>query len=349
MAQKIWISEISQKEIGAQVTISGIVIGKRKSSKDTLVVQIKDLSDTINVSVHLSEKMTQSLFWKNTQLQLTGVISENSQGNRYLNEVNNVLVFAKNESNDISLSSLDTEVNKKASIMLMSKMCRSISNYFIEHDFIEFESRVISLNWKSDGLETLNVLYPGFGSHATLITSPSPQIMEFMKVAMLTRAFTESSSFATTYRFKDGAAETKIIMAKSLDFTETQLKKMIFDIACKIINEFGNAEYVLPLFDESLLYEIWPTFDETKVKNVINLITFSVSLEISNENYASKLERIVHIIDRDGNILAEGAQEKMPNDLFVSTITVYPSQFLSLLKKAPTRQLQDLWRKNGWR
>ncbi len=347
-AERVQISDISSIADGTSVTISGMVVDKYKT-KSALIASLKDFSGTIKVSVQISERFPQTLFWKQTIMQLTGSVTTTEKGEKRIEEITNVLVFSKNENNTtICLSELDAEISNKASLILMSDICRSVSSYLLRQGFVEFDSRIISYSWQMDGLETLNVLYPGFGSPATLVTSPSPQIIEFLKTTMVSRAFTESVSFATTFRFKDGAAETRVLMGKALDLSEDDLLKTIYSITHSVLTEYSEGEFTYPDLSTDIKKGQWPEYDIGINRNTFDIVVYQTDFEVSTENYYSKIEKVIHIIDGNNNILAEGAREILPNDLVVSTITIYPSQFLALLRKAPARQLQELWRKHGW-
>ena len=336
------IIDISQQYIGKEVTITGIVLDNFAKSKESLGVKIKDFTGTIIALVNLSEELKKEKFWKNTRLQLTGVVFENHRGEKILTNISNVKTYGTKNAT-LSLSDLNEEMNEKASQMMMSRICRNVTGTFYKYAFVEFESRVISKTWVMDGLEPLHVIYPGFGGYASLITSPSSQIIEFIDVAMVQRAFTVSTSFTTTYRFINGATETRVIMGKVLDMTEKQLCDFLWEITKNIINEY-ESKIVLP----SNYIQIdgnWPNFDNTKINETINLVNFNVEIISSNDYFNTRIEKIIHIIDKDNNILAEGSREELPDKSIVSTMTVYPSQFLSLLKKSPARQLQNLWRR----
>lgn len=349
VAERIQIIDIAKKEDGSIVTISGIIVNKYKASKSLLVVTIKDFSETVKVNVTLSDSLNQAMFWKGTRLQLTGTVISSMNGERRIDNISNVLIFSKNENNNsISIDNLDVDIQKKASQILMSSICRSVSSQLLTDGFVEFESRMISYTWQMDGLEALNVVYPGFGSPVTLITSPSPQIIDFIKTAMVSRAFTVTTSFATTFRFKDGATETRVIMAKALDLSEKELVSKLFLIAQEILKQFGETDFCYPNLEKDTQRLQWSDVTRYQLDNTVNIVIYDTNFEIHESNYDSKIKRVIHIIDKDNNILAEGSLETMANALNVSTLTFYPSQFLGVLKKAQSRQLQELWRKHGW-
>lgn len=344
----VWINDIPRMAIGETVTISGIVVSRRKKGKDNWYITIKDYSGEIGLLVTTSEFLPVNLFWNRTVLQLTGTILKNDRGSNYLSQICDVFVIAKANNNTVQISNFDSELNQKAANILMSDTCRLISTYLRNNNYVEFESSVISRTWQSNGLEPVNVLYPGFGSHVKLITSPSPQIVGFLKTAMVARAFTSTKSFATTYRFKEGSSELRVIMAKALDLPRNELIKTLINITVKIIEEFGDKTITIPNCEADITYLSWEQRSKFTVNKEVNVVVYSTNLDASYSGYSSKIENIIHIMDLDKNILAEGSYEKLANGLFVSTITIYPSQFLNLLNKTPARQLRELWRKYGW-
>lgn len=345
----VWINDINSSiPVGELVTISGVVVDRRKRNKDEWYITVKDYSGKIGLVIKICEALPANLFWNQTILQISGVVSQNETGKKYLNHIHNVFVMSKAKNNAIQLPEMDSYLNQKIVNMVMSDMCRFVSSYFQENEFIEFESNIISRTWQPDGLEPINVLFPGFGYPVKLTTSPSPQIVDFLKTAMVARAFTSTKSFATTYRFKEGSTELRVIMAKALNLAKDSLIDMLIDITNKIILEFGKDMDFTKIEKGSVISCSWDQRNEQSFSLPINIASYTTSLDVCYESYSSNIEQIIHVLDKEKNILAEGSCEQLPNGLYISTITIYPSQFLSLLDKTPSRQLRELWRKHGW-
>lgn len=345
----VWINDINNSiPIGEIVTISGVVVDRRKKNRDEWYITIKDYSGEIGLVINVSETMPANLFWNQTILQISGVVSQNERGKKYLNQIHNVFVMSKAKNNAIQLPEMDSALNQKVVNMVMSNMCRFISSYFQLNEFIEFESSIISRTWQPDGLEPVSVLYPGFGYPVKLTTSPSPQIVDFLKTAMVTRAFTSTKSFATTYRFKEGSTELRVIMAKALNLSKKDLVEVLIDLTNQIILEFGKDSSFVCVEKSNIISCDWNQRNTQNFTLPINIASYATNFDVCYDSYSSNIEQIIHVLDIERNILAEGSYEQLPNGLYISTITIYPSQYLSLLDKTPSRQLRELWRKHGW-
>src|SRR5690606_24871082 len=81
---------------------------------------------------------------------------------------------------------------------------------------------------------------------------------------------------------------------------------------------------------------------EKELKSELTLISFAANIPVIGTNWNSKIDLILQLVDAEKNVLAEGASEIIENDLTISSLTIYPSQFLGLIQKAPFRQLQNL-------
>jgi hypothetical protein len=240
-------------------------------------------------------------------------------------------------------SLLDTELREQASRMLMSRICRRVSKILQDNRFAEFESKLISNRWYEESLEPLQVVYPGFGSPAFLITSPAAQIIDFMTTTIVSRAYTVSSSFTSSYRFKNGSAETKVIIAKSIDLSFEEVELLLTDITYKILNEVNMNNIAIKKY-----YGEWPDiidnekYYEKQLIDDLNIIEFKTNIPVIGKNWNSNIDVILQIVDREKNILAECSKEKIGNNMIINSLIIYPSQFLGLIEKAPIRNLMNL-------
>lgn len=343
--------------IGEFVTITGYVIKKRKFPS-YLSVRIKDITGTILVlldkNVDLKKpNISQEFFHIGTRIRINGRVSTNNEGVRLLKNITDAEVLGKHNAR---LPELDEEMREQASRMLMSRICRNASQFLNKNKFTELETRVISRKWVEKGLEPLRVLYPGFGSNAVLSTSPSAQVMDFLSTTLVKRAFTVSTSFSTTYRFKSGPADLRVIVAKALDLSEKELQEIIWDLSIHILSKIDDRN--IPSINRSspktAIDLKWPhTKDQllgvgSKIKDPLTLVRYSANMVVEGENWTTEIVSILHLINNNGSILVEGATERLGDDVVISSLTVYPSQFLGFLKKAPIRQLRNIGRFNVW-
>jgi hypothetical protein len=341
----IFTIDIPRYEIGQVVAIVGIVIEKKDFINGTYGIKIKDITGNawcILDAVNADELSYYQNINKGSRINIVGFVDFNKVGNKVIKRIVKIEPLSTIKS-DFSI--LDSEMKEQASRMLLIRICKKISTFFINYGYIEFESRLITKHWHEDSLEPLQVQYPGFGSPAFLILSPSPQVIDFMETTIVSKAFTISSSFTYSYRFPNGSSETKVIVSKAINLSMQEHKQLLLDISSKILVEL-NVKEVTPI----LYNGIWPDLIEgvlyfdKHLESELNIISFSANIPVIGKNWNTNIETIFQVLDKEKNILIEGAREKIGIDSMICTITIYPSQFLGLIEKAPSRQLQNLTR-----
>lgn len=342
----IFILDIPKYSIGDRIIIVGIVEKRKKFQNSQEGVWLRDITGKILIIIDtigpLAYNLDPKSIWVGTRIRVSGQLAENSRKIRVLKKVSNIEVLVSPET---KLSELDAEMREQASRMLMSRICYKASEIMRDYNFIEFESSVISNRWNDDGLEPLQVVFPGFGSPAVLIPSPSPQIVEFLTITLIPRAFTISTSFTQSYRFSNSAADTCVIVAKATDLDLDNQIQLLKKLSEKILKQF-----IEEVQSFSILNGVWPNAidgmyrNEKQLTDDLNLVKFSANIPVIGENWDAHIAIILQLLDKDKNILAEGARELLANEVVISSLTIYPSQFLGLIEKAPRRQLQNLMR-----
>jgi len=344
-SKSIFIIDVPRISIGDEVVITGSIIKKDKFSKNKFGIWIRDITGTILIIIDnsidpIALHWDQNNIWVNNRIRITGKVGLNSKDSRIINNVSEILVLGTLQT---EISKLDSEMREQTSRVLMSRICRSASGVLMNTKFTELESNMISHQWAEDGLEPLMVVYPGFGSPAVLITSPAAQLIDFLTATLIPRAFTVSTSFTSSYRFMNGSAETRVIVAKALDLDMEDYVQLLLDISTNILINF--YEKIVPI---EKLYGEWPDkidgfdYDQKLFDNELNLVTFEANIPVIGKNWDTRISSITQLLDKEKNILLEGARESLGEKIVISSITIYPSQFLGLIEKAPRRQLQNL-------
>lgn len=337
--ESIFILDIPRKEDDVKVKLTGRVLIKRHFNNSSYGIKIRDITGSIWCNT--DKKELYESIQKKDRINLFGCIKTNSKNNRVIN-IEDVIIL---ETRDTEFSLLDSEMQEQYAKMLMTRIIKATSTLLEESGYVGFDSKLISRYLpENNSLEPLLVKYSGFGTPACLTISPSAQIIEFLEMTLL-KCFTISTSFTQSYRLPNTSSELKVIMAKSLNLTEDGQKKIMINIAKKIYSEITNADkgFILREYTGS-----WPDkienepHTEKKLDGDINLICFKSEIPVIGKHWNSTIERIFHIIDKERNILIEGAYERMSRETTICTITIYPSQFLHLIKKAPARQIKNL-------
>jgi hypothetical protein len=338
-----FIFDVQHCQLGEDIIITGTVIDSKRYQNSIYGVTVKDITGKITCLFENAEITSTETFKKiiqNVRIRISGKIKLNSKQVRVLSEIDNFEILGNNKS---PLTELDSEYREQASRMLMSRICKKAANFLQLNHFKEFDSRVISNRWYEDSLEPLQVVYPGFGSPAYLITSPAAQVIDFMTTTISHRAFTISTSFTTSYRFPNGSAETKVIVAKAMNLTKEEHKEILKEISNKVLMEFKTEIEPVVEFEGEWPYKIdGVEYFEKQLIGELTLVSFAANIPVIGANWDSKIDIILQLFDRNKNVLAEGTREIIENDLTISSLTIYPSQFLGLIQKAPFRQLQNL-------
>ena len=344
--QACFVIDIPNKSDGQEVSLAGIVEGKNIIRKlNIATIRLRDITGSITVKMDIDTfTQNQTSFHVKNRIKFNGVVSDEKDKNdnirRVIKNIKDIeVVFSLNEA----FPGNEYRIGEKESLLLLSRIINIASRELQKSHFFEFESKLLSTYSKDDGLESLHVVYPGFGAPAALITSPAPQVIEFLLTSFLDRAFTVSTSFASSYRFPNFGAETKVIVAKAFNLSFDEYKRLIYQISKAIFNHLGkNIENIEP-------HEInggkWENNDATTyvLEGKLNCILYDANIPVHQKNWHTKVEAIHHIVDDKEILLIEGARESL-NNIMISTIVIYPTQFLSALKKNPMRRIRDLWR-----
>ena len=138
------------------------------------------------------------------RFRVTAQVTENSNNIRILNEVSNIEVLATPTA---ELSELDSESRDQASRMLMSRICKDLSDILRSNNFVEFQSRVISKRWDVRGSEARQ------GVGLQLVTAVEKMAIE----NGATEIFIEASLSAEHFYKRCGYSEQERIMRPMSD------------------------------------------------------------------------------------------------------------------------------------
>jgi hypothetical protein len=344
-----YTTDIRTIDLDEEVSITGYVVNRRMFSTH-LSVRVRDITGTILIEVPRGSKgakdpWPRSMFPEGARISVLGRVKANTQGERliYAAEVHSLGRIHSR------LSELDAEMREQASRMLISRVSSSLARVLQSHKFVQFSASVISLKLTESGLEGLRVAYPGFGSPVSLAISPSAQVMEYLNTTGERRAFTESVSFSTTYRFANGGTEIPVTVGKSLDMDVDQHKRLLGQLANKALDAAGvdvaqNTDRVSPKPLRG-----WGPPQRFEADDArFALYEYSVEIPVLGRNWESTVRRIIHVYDNSGALLMEGAEETIGSNVSIRTVTAYPTQCLQGLTSRPGRRLRDLEQYHDW-
>lgn len=336
----VLLNDLVKCSEGEKVCITGIVIDRWKNKRTGgFGIKLKDLTGvaTAKFSSDAEYKYEQECFYKNKYLRIHGDIT--IQGDDHI--VSNITKIEPLEESYQWINENDT-LDQSSSIFI-SKISNEIKNRLSELNFVEVNTRIISRFIGEYMMEPLQANYPGYGAPAFLSPSPSSQLSEFLAITLLPRVFTQTISITQSYRFPNGSTETPIIMAKAVDLPEEKEKEIINEITRSVLSALADNPYS---FSETT--GGWDDYvsrsKTTNNKNEFILYSYKAKMPTIGQRWTSELCNLRQLVDDSGNLLVESSTEILSNETKISTISFYPSQFLNWVKKAPKRQLLNLWK-----
>lgn len=331
--------DVQRCEINDKICVTGIVSKKWKRPVGGFGLQIQDLTGDINISFSADNNLYgKEQFQNGKRVRIYASVATDSKTNlRYLHNVENVEFLE-----EMNQWSREYDILEQESLVLISKICNKIRQKLDSINFVEVNTRIISRFLGDEILEPLHADYPGYGAPAYLSPSPSSQLSEFLAVTLLPRVFTETISITSSYRFPNGSTEIPIIMAKAINLLPRDEQDIILKISSSIISSLSDEKYKLRIIEDEWSEDI--TKNNPYEKDLFVYCTYSSNIPAIGTKWSSVVNTIRRLEDDSGNLLAESAVETINDKIKISTITFYPTQYLNWIKKAPKRQLLNLWK-----
>ena len=336
----VLLNDLIKYNQGEKVCITGIIIDRWKNRHSGgFGIKLKDLTGdaTVKFSSNSVYKHEDARFYKNKYLRIYGEIT-------IQNDEHIVSSISKVEQLEEIYQCINkNDILDQSSAIFISKISNEIKEKLSQLSFIEVNTRIISRFIGEYMMEPLQANYPGYGAPAYLSPSPSSQLSEFLAITLLPRVFTQTISITQSYRFPNGSSETPIIMAKAVNLPEDKDREIIHEITRSVFLELTDSPYsVCEITGE------WEDYisrtKNTNDNNEFILYSYKAKIPTIGQHWNSELCNLRQLADDSGNLLVECSTEILSNDTRIHTISFYPSQFLNCVKKAPKRQLLNLWK-----
>jgi hypothetical protein len=328
----LFIADLPQAEAGELVTLTGFVLKTRKW-KNRISVQLVDISGTRWFDVPLSSPKGDQLLPRprvGTRLRLDGRVSDEDTVS--LNVENTANLTTTPGSGEL----FDQDRIERGARMLISRAVNRANDFLVKDGFIEFDARVIVAGTPETGLEPVHLSYPGFGAAVAIATSPAAQIIDFMNVTGVNRAFTSGFSFSTSYRFPNGSVESRVVMGKAVDLVGKDMHSWVWKLCGAVLRSLDPERFA----------DIdWDTSPESS-----GLLTSSISA-VSHGRYShigSEVREVFRLESRAASIVAECYDEYIADRLVFGGFVVYPAHLLELVDLSPNRQVRYLRRATSW-
>lgn len=334
----IFNSDIKKHALNEKVCVTGIVSNKWARRGGGFGIQIQDLTGFASISFSTNDiRYEKTQFKKGKHVRVYACIAFDEKKAPYLCDVAHVELL-----DEINQWRQEYDIVEQESLVLISKICNIIRTGLSKRNFVEVYTRIITRNIGEEIFEPLLAVYPGYGSPAYLIPSPSTQLSEFLAVTLLPKVFSETVSITSSYRFPNGATELPIIMAKAINLPSKYQKEIIQEISHCILSSLSDKEYELK--DIECEWGDESARNKSCNQGCFIYYTYSTNIASIGKRWSSVLNTICQLKDEKDNLLAECAVETVSEHSKISTITFYPTQYLNWIQKAPKRQLLNLWK-----
>lgn len=333
-------------EHGETAIIIGYVVSVRKSSR-TIFADVRDYTNVIQLVME-RESLSES-DWNSCKrlkahhrISAEGSVGSTRSGQKSIYASVKPTVLGRVNG---AIHDLDLQLSIFANQLLLSRMRFSFQKLVADLGYIEIEPRVLSSDWPKNGLEALRVNYPGFGSHATLATSPANQLREFMLATGNDRVFAISRCFSSTFRIENSSSEALIGMGYAKNLTVDSLVDLLIMIPERVVAAVG-VSHVASKFTEQTDLHIVRSDSDPLSPHVA--ASYQRVLEVCGNPGPHHVKAVIRMSYPPGIVVAEGAVETIGGYVNIATFCIHFEQLLSLFSDLPARNLRSLGRFELW-
>lgn len=134
-----------------------------------------------------------------------------------------------------------TESRRAASSIYLARLANHFRAALSQAGYAEVETKLISSEWPSDGVEVLKILYDGMGPGAfALAPSPVPQLIQHLIELPVDRAFTVGRCITPTYRDPHVSSEAMVVSAVAADASIGDVLSFVHETAVEL-HRSGNT------------------------------------------------------------------------------------------------------------
>lgn len=312
------VSEILKLDEGTEIQVRGKIsaILKRanQGEKGVTIVELKDNTGTIKIRIENIDDKTRikDLFAKNRILNVSGKLAKNKNGDLII--LGDLSESHSHESIDKAYQNDDAELKEQQSRSMISKICRILSLELEKKGYIEISTKVVSREWNEEAFNVMTANYPGFGTPVILVPSPFSQLLDFLLATFNDKAFSVTSSFASSYRFPHSPTEMKIVYAVNMAKGNQKLTELMKE------------------FHDIIIEEIKKLLSPEKLNTPdLHFYIESPNLQVIADNWTSVIQNIIRYQSGDGDVFMEGSEEVTDGGMRIQTLVVYPTQYMGNL------------------
>ena len=247
-----------------------------------------------------------------------------------------------------SVGSATPEYAQVGNQMFVARLRNRAAEFWREQGYLEIEPKYISTRWSSQGVEPLQIVYPGFGASAYLAPTPATQLLEALVVTGADAVFATGRLFSTTFRDEKSSAESLIVSARTIGPSHPQhlqLAKQCVEFTFGNLETFPEAG--LAGLNEWREVQLTGERDNSRSQTVIvpTLEIYEMPTFVRAESQG-KILTLFRLVWPPSRTIAEGATEQIGDDLILASTTVHIERMASLLRDLPVRQIRNLGIRN---
>jgi len=227
---------------------------------------------------------------------------------------------------------------------LLARLQEKACEWMRENGYVEFVPYYITSSRISSHLEPLEVVFPGWGSNAYLIVSPSGQLLKALTVAD-TKVFCVSRVFSQMVRDGYTSAESMILCAQCFEPNENEMERLgelliksifvnLYTMPDLVVKDWLRSDRNWQIEERDFLDEN-PSLVKTKMPKiqVCDDTRNALQREI---NEKAKVQRFFRILWPENVILVEGHIGRV-EAVKVGGLVVHLERMIPLLRNVPLR------------
>ncbi|WP_386175125.1 OB-fold nucleic acid binding domain-containing protein [Sulfitobacter sp. R86518] len=346
---------------GQSASLRGIIT-KRKKAGRTLFIELVDVTGKIQILMSADRFTDDEYENKCVSLRKGDIIAvKGSVGESDSSKTTSIFashppeVVLINAENSHELG--DKPYLASGTLMIQAQIVQVLEQKLRSLGFLEIEPRLMSTEWRGNGLEPLRAQYPGFGHNVFLVPSPLPQLFEALISTGYKSIFATSKCLSTSYRDVHSSTEATTVFAVERQPIDANVPLQpvwttAMDCLTDIFSRTGNALPDISKIFEERSYKLseadWPNsklFGDGLTVQRVKAPAIPERLPTVEATTLSDVEIVDYAriaLEHEGNryTLAEATLEVRFDALKVVTTTIHTEHLLGLFSTAPFRSLR---------
>jgi hypothetical protein len=228
--------------------------------------------------------------------------------------------------------------------IFVARLRNRASEFLRDAGYLEIEPKLISADWRTEGVEPLELVYPGFGASAYLAPTPATQLIDALIATGSAAVFAQSRCFSTTYRDEKSSHESVIVAARAVGIGPDEHYRRIQECVAFTFGElqtlpqaglFPTDQWRQRMVDAPL------SGDRSEHVKEPTLVVYR-SPNIGPSAGGITVLELCRLVWPPRRTIAEGSRELLDNGLAFASMVIHIERMASLLRDVPFRHLRNL-------